>query len=126
MTESLSLRQCAFTHALAILIAEIERRGYQVKIQELNRTVATQHEYMASGVSKTMNSRHLDKLAADLILFHNGILVESDEAYRPFGEFWESLGGRWGGRFGYEDQPKEIKAEKLGWDCDHFEFRVNA
>ncbi len=125
MTDPLSLRQCAFTHALALLIIEIGRQGYQVKVQELNRLVETQKEYIAKGVSKTMNSRHLDNLAADLILFKNGILVDNQESYRPFGEYWESLGGRWGGRFGYEDQSREIQNSKLGWDCDHFEFRAN-
>lgn len=123
MSDPLSLRQCAFTHALALLLLEAERQGYAVKIQELNRTVETQKDYVAKGVSKTMDSRHIDKLAADLILFKDGAIVGNQEAYRSLGEFWESLGGRWGGRFGLEDQAKEIQNLKLGWDCDHFEFR---
>ena len=123
MTDPLSLRQCAFTHALALLVLEIERQGYQVKVQELNRTVETQKEYVAKGVSKTMDSRHLDKLAADLILFKDGVIVSEQESYRPFGQFWEGLAGRWGGRFGLESEPKEVQDAKLGWDPDHFEFR---
>lgn len=122
--DPLSLRQCAFTHALALLILEIEKAGYQVKIQELNRTVETQKAYIAQGVSKTMDSRHLDKLAADLVLFKDGELVTNQEVYRAFGEFWESQGGRWGGRFGLESEPKEVQDAKLGWDCDHMEFRT--
>lgn len=124
-TDPLSLRQCAFTHALALLILEIERRGFQVKVQELNRTVETQKEYIEKGVSKTMDSRHLDKLAADLVLFKDGILVGNQEEYRPLGEYWESLGGRWGGRFGFEKEPPEVQKVKLGWDADHFEFRIH-
>ena len=122
MSDPLSLRQCDFTHALAFLILKIEDLGYRCKIQELNRTLETQKEYMAKGVSKTMDSRHLDRLAADIVLFKEGVLVE-DEKYRPLGEYWETLGGRWGGRFGLEKESKEVQAAKLGWDAPHFEFR---
>lgn len=120
---SLSLRQCAFTHALAKLILRAEELGYAIKIQELNRTIEQQQAYVAGGLSKTMDSRHLDKLAADLVLFKGGVPIMSGEAFRPLGEYWETLGGRWGGRFGLEDQPKEIQDAKLGWDVVHFEYK---
>lgn len=119
----LSMRQCQFTGALAKLIAFINAAGFDVKVQELNRDLATQRQYVTDGVSKTMDSRHLDKLAADLVLFKEGVIVTDQNAYRQFGEFWEVLGGRWGGRFGFEGQAPEILAAKLGWDPDHFEFR---
>ena len=123
MSDPLSLRQCEFTSALARLIQAAERLGFQVKVQELNRTFETQQEYVAKGVSKTMDSRHLDKLAADIVLFKNGVLVEDHEAYRPLGVFWEQQGGRWGGRFGLEHEPPEVQDKKLGWDSPHFELR---
>jgi hypothetical protein len=123
VSDPLSIRQCAFTHALALLILEAERLGYQVKVQELNRDLETQKKYVAEGKSKTLDSRHLDKLAADIVLFRAGSLVEDQEAFRPLGVYWESLGGRWGGRFGFESQPKEIQDAKLGWDPNHFEMR---
>lgn len=123
MSDPLSLRQCAFTHSLALLVQAAERLGYQIKIQELNRTVETQKAYIEKGVSKTMDSRHLDKLAADMILFKDGALVTDPEAYRPLGVFWEQQGGRWGGRFGLEKETPEVQTAKMGWDPDHFEFR---
>ena len=123
MSVSLSLQQCAFTLALAKLIIKINETGYQVKIQELNRILETQKEYVAKGVSWTLDSRHLDKLAADIVLFKDGAMVEDQNSYRQFGEYWEGVGGRWGGRFGLEKEPKEVQATKLGRDCPHFEMR---
>ena len=122
-TDPLSLRQCQFTAALARLIVKINEAGFQVKIQELNRTIDTQRTYITQGVSKTMDSRHLDKLAADLVLFKDGVAIMGGEDYRQFGVQWESLGGRWGGRFGLEKESPEVQAAKLGWDVPHFEFR---
>ena len=119
---NLSLRQCEFTHALALLIIRIASKGYQVKVQELNRTVETQTQYVKDGKSKTMNSRHLQNLAADIVLFKDGRPVWEGESYRQFGEYWEELGGRWGGRFGLEDKPEIIKAREIGWDSGHYEF----
>lgn len=44
-------------------------------------------------------SLHYDRLAIDFNLFKGGKYLESTEDHRPLGEFWESLGGSWGGRF---------------------------
>lgn len=44
-------------------------------------------------------SLHPDKLAIDLNLFKDGHYLSSTEAHRPLGEWWESIGGTWGGRF---------------------------
>ena len=43
---------------------------------------------------------HGFKLAGDLNLFKNGRYLRSTKSHKPLGEFWESLGGSWGGRFG--------------------------
>lgn len=114
---SLSERQCQFTHALAYLISQAYAQGFAIKIVELNRLLATQKDYVARGVSKTLDSRHLDNLAVDVVLYRDGVLVPYGEAYRPLGVYWESIGGRWGGRFG-----EDVAAGKIGWDPGHFEF----
>ena len=44
-------------------------------------------------------SFHYKKLAIDLNLFRNGVYLKSTESHRPLGEFWESIGGTWGGRW---------------------------
>lgn len=125
--DPLSLRQCDFTAALARLIVYAGELGLKIKVQELNRTIEAQREYVKTGLSKTMDSRHLDKLAADLaVITPDGVVHTGGEVFRPLGVFWEAIGGRWGGRFGFEDQPKEVQDAKLGWDSDHFEFRKTA
>lgn len=128
---ALGLRQAQFTLAAAKLIAFAAGAGLIVKVQEWQRDLETQKRYVAEGFSKTMDSRHLDRLAVDLyILDAQGAPVTNMELYRALGVFWESLGGRWGGRFndraawraknGRDFDP----AHDLGWDPYHFEFTV--
>ena len=50
--------------------------------------------------SHSRNSFHYKRLAIDLNLFEDGRYLESTEAHRTLGMFWESLGGTWGGKFG--------------------------
>lgn len=46
------------------------------------------------------NSFHYKALAIDLNLFNeDGVYLETTDAHQPLGEFWESIGGTWGGRF---------------------------
>jgi len=45
------------------------------------------------------NSCHKLRLAVDLNLFKDGKFIESTEDHRLLGEYWESIGGAWGGRF---------------------------
>ena len=50
------------------------------------------------------NSKHYDGLAVDLLLYNNnGEYIKDALPYRPLGEYWESLGGRWGGRYANRD-----------------------
>lgn len=44
-------------------------------------------------------SLHYDRLAIDLNLFKDGEYLIKTEDHRPLGEFWESIGGSWGGRY---------------------------
>ena len=44
-------------------------------------------------------SFHYKRLAIDLNLFKNGVYLRSTESHKPLGEFWESIGGSWGGRW---------------------------
>ncbi len=45
------------------------------------------------------NSLHYSRLAIDLNLFKNGKYLTETEDHKQLGEFWESIGGSWGGRF---------------------------
>jgi hypothetical protein len=44
-------------------------------------------------------SLHYIRLAIDLNLFKNGEFLTKTEDHLPAGEYWESIGGTWGGRF---------------------------
>lgn len=68
--------------------------------------------------SKLTYGKHNDRLAIDLIIHKDGKQL-ADSEYRPLGEKWESMGGRWGGRFGVK---KEEFGTKIGWDSGHFEL----
>ena len=45
------------------------------------------------------NSNHYIRLAIDLNLFKDGKFLTATEDHKPLGEYWESIGGSWGGRF---------------------------
>ena len=44
-------------------------------------------------------SYHCKRLAVDLNLFKDEEYLTRTEDYKPLGEYWESLGGSWGGRW---------------------------
>ena len=113
--ETLTQRQCRFTHALSFLINQAHAQGFEIKIVELNRLPETQKAYVAKGVSRTLNSRHLDNLAVDIILYKDGVQVNYGRQYEPLGIYWEGLGGTWGGRWGET-------ATEIGFDPGHYEF----
>lgn len=119
MASYLQRRQCEFTLAVSKLITRAVASGYRIKVQEWNRTLETQKEYVLKGVSRTLDSRHLDGLAVDVYLFQDELIIYGGLAYRPLGEYWETLGGQWGGRFGVD---KADYATKVGWDPSHFQF----
>lgn len=69
--------------------------------------------------SKTLQSAHTERRAIDLIVWKDGTPCWDGAVYRPIGEKWEALGGKWGGRFGV---PKDEYATRVGWDPGHFEL----
>jgi peptidoglycan L-alanyl-D-glutamate endopeptidase CwlK len=107
---SLGQEQEAFARDLVRLLTVAFSKGYEVRIGEVERTLEQQEIYVRAGRSKTMNSLHLKKCAADLHFFKNGKLCYPEE----LGEFWESLSPQnsWGGKWvSFKDSP-------------HFERRV--
>ena len=89
------------------LIQYADSIGFIVTPGEIERTIDQQRIYFANGRSKTMNSRHLVKMAGDLNFFKHGVYINSLPAIqaikilKPIGTFWESLSplNRWGGNF---------------------------
>jgi hypothetical protein len=85
---TLRQKQSLFARKVALLIVFIYEQGYEVTFGDAYAT--TGH---------IDGSFHYKRLAIDLNLFKDGRYLTTTEAHRPFGEFWESLGGTWGGRF---------------------------
>ena len=95
---TLSEKQQLFTVMVASLIHWAEEHGYRLTFGEAYRTPeqAALNAKKGSGIS---NSLHTQRLAVDFNLFVNGQYKTRTEDYLPLGEYWESLGGAWGGRF---------------------------
>ncbi|HDR2511721.1 TPA: M15 family metallopeptidase [Enterobacter ludwigii] len=99
---SLSEKQQKFTVMIGRLIEWAEKNGYGLTFGEAYRT-PEQAQLNAKSGKGIANSLHTQRLAVDFNLFINGQYQTDSAAYRPLGEFWESLGGAWGGRFSRPD-----------------------
>lgn len=101
---TLGEHQERFSRNLAQLLVQAFKLGYQVRIGEVERPVEMQQLYIKTGRSKTMNSMHLKKCAADLHFTKDGKLCYPQE----LGDYWETLDplNRWGGNWkSFKDKP---------------------
>lgn len=98
---SLTLReaQSKFAAMVARLILKAQGLGYEVTLGEAWRS-----EFEAMRLAKLKlgikRSLHCDRLAIDINLFREGVWLTTAAAHQALGEWWESIGGAWGGRFG--------------------------
>lgn len=88
---TLLLRQQKFAQMVANLIQQAKSLGYEVTLGDAYRDPRVTHGHP--------NSLHRKRLAIDLNLFKDGKFLSTTEAHLPLGEYWESIGGSWGGRF---------------------------
>lgn len=95
---TLGERQRQFPPMLAKLIQFAYGAGYELTLGEAHRT-AEQASWDAQQGKGIARSLHIIRLAIDLNLFKDKVYLVDTEDYRPLGEYWESLGGSWGGRF---------------------------
>lgn len=95
---TLGQKQRLFTRMLADLIRFAYEHGYELTVGEAYRTPEQAALNAASGKG-IANSLHTVRLAIDLNLFKDGQFLQTTEDHKPLGEFWESIGGAWGGRF---------------------------
>lgn len=96
---TLGAKQRQFTRMVAELIRyAYDVLGYEMTFGEAYRTPeqAALNAKAGKGIS---NSLHGDRLAIDLNLFKDGVYLSHTDHHRPLGEYWESIGGTWGGRF---------------------------
>lgn len=85
----LNPKQFKFSRMVVMLINYAHFLGYEITFGDA---------YAQSGHMD--DSLHYIRLAIDLNLFKNEKYLTSTKAHKPLGEFWESIGGSWGGRFG--------------------------
>jgi len=93
-------KQRRFTRMIADLILWAYQNGFELTVGDAYRD---QRVFGMVGVMKgygRARSLHKSRLAMDLNLFIGGEYMEDTDSYAPLGEYWESIGGSWGGRFG--------------------------
>ena len=76
---------------VALLILHAEQLGYSITLGDAFRDKRVEYG--------NKNSLHRKRLAIDLNLFKGGKYLTGTEDHKPLGEYWESIGGSWGGRF---------------------------
>ena len=85
---NITAKQAQFTRMIAALINHATELGYWLTFGDA---------FAKDGHSK--NSFHYKRLAVDFNLFIDGEYQATTEAHKPLGEYWESIGGTWGGNF---------------------------
>jgi hypothetical protein len=98
---SLRKQQTEFMRMVPRLIDKAFELGYEVTGGDLYRDQRCPYG--------SKSSAHRVRLAIDLNLFRDGVYLTDTTDHRPLGEWWESQGGIWGGRFE---------------DGNHYEWRV--
>lgn len=104
---TLGEKQRIFPLMVVDLINYAYSLGYELTFGDAYRdprAYGHQHSNRVAGVSNApygaSKSAHKNRLAIDLNLFKNGKYLTETSDHRPLGEYWKSLGGRWGGDWG--------------------------
>lgn len=89
---SLNEKQFRHTRKIALLIQYANEQGYELTWGDAYRAPTVTHGHP--------DSLHRKRLAVDLNLFKDGVFLQTTDDHALLGEFWEKIGGTWGGRFG--------------------------
>jgi hypothetical protein len=118
---------CLIQHAFAIGIELTLGEGFRTQSQQLLYYHGYDVVPVAGGIalsktrklSKTLNSKHADRLAIDLNFFVDGKLTYDFDTVKAIGDYWESLhpDNVWGGDFNKNDIADGFV------DTPHFEMR---
>ena len=104
MSETLRQKQSRFARLVATkLIPQALAMGYEITFGDAYRDPRLHGAMGAKKGYGATNSCHKLRLAIDLNLFKGGKFLQTSEDHKPLGEYWESLGGTWGGRFSNPD-----------------------
>ena len=102
--ETLGQKQRRFTGMVAQLINQALSLAYEVTLGDAYRDPQVFGKMGESKGYGHSRSCHKIRLAIDLNLFRDGVLLKKTEDHRPLGEWWESVGGTWGGAGGIDDE----------------------
>lgn len=91
-TRSLRVMRSRFSAMVPRLINHAIICGYEVTINEVFRHPKASHGHA--------DSLHKSGLAIDINLFLDGKYLRKTGDHEFLGEYWESIGGAWGGRWG--------------------------
>lgn len=117
---SLVAKQFIFLQNTVRLMQFAVQQGFVLTYGEAHRTLEQQQIHVRAGRSKTLKSKHMERLALDLNIFKDGKLC-TREQIKPLGDYWESLhaANRWGGNWrGLVDAGKSRFI-----DAPHFEMQ---
>jgi hypothetical protein len=94
-------KQEIFAANVAKLINFIIAHGYTLTLGETYRTKEQAEIYAKQGIGSA-NSLHCKRLAIDLNIFKDGVLLTKSDDYEFAGEYWYSIhnDNRWGGAGG--------------------------
>jgi hypothetical protein len=89
-----------FFYKLCQLVIKLREKGINVMPFSFYRSQDEQKLKVIQGLSKTLNSKHCQWLACDLVIIKEGELIWSnDPDYKTLGEIAKELGLVWGGDF---------------------------
>lgn len=92
-------KQHKFCLMLAQLLNKADEMGYTMRIGDAYRDPRVFGEMGKKMGYGHPSSCHKIGLAVDLNLFKDGVYITTTEGHKQLGEWWESIGGTWGGRF---------------------------
>jgi hypothetical protein len=96
---SLGNKQRDFTLMISKLITFAYGKGYELTFGDAYRDPRLHGGLGEKKGYGHYKSNHKQRLAVDFNLFKDGVYLTSTEDHRVLGEYWESIGGTWGGRF---------------------------
>lgn len=99
MAETLGSKQRRFTLMISKLIQYAYANGYELTLGDAYRDPRLHGQVGEKKGYGAANSVHKDRLAVDFNLFKDGKYLAATEDHKQLGEYWESIGGSWGGRF---------------------------
>lgn len=92
-------KQWALVIMSANLINYAGKLGYELTFGDAYRDPRVHGALGEKKSYSAASSLHKQRLAVDFNLFKDGVYLTKTEDYKFLGEYWESMGGCWGGRF---------------------------